>query len=233
LQVTWLGCAGFAIEAGGRTLLVDPFASRAALHRVALFPVEPDRAAIDRWIPRADYVICGHAHYDHALDAPTIARRDGARLIGSRTLALIAAAAGVPERQIVSVPPEGATLDLPPFTVRLVPSAHGGWALGRSLFCGCLDAPPRLPMRVSGWVDGGVFGIHVSDGSASLYHAGSAGVVDAALQGLRADVVLACLAGRRHTPGYLERLARHLRPREMVACHFDDFFRPLDRPLRA
>ncbi len=232
MRVTWLGCAAFAVEAEGRTLLLDPFATRCALHRVAFAPLEPDRAAIDRWIPRVDYVICGHAHYDHALDAPAIARRDDALLVGSRTLCLVARAAGVPEAQLREVPPDGARLRLGPFNVRLVPSVHGRWAFGRMLFAGCLDEPPRLPMRAAGWVDGGVFGIHVEAQGASLYHAGSAGIVDGALQGLRADAVLACLAGRRFTPGYLERLAGALRPGLLVASHFDDFFRGLDLPLR-
>lgn len=232
MHVTWLGCAAFAVEAEGRRLLLDPFATRCALHRAALAPLEPDHARIDRWIPRADYVVCGHAHYDHALDAPTIARRDGALLVGSPTLCRIARASGVPEGQLREVPPDGLRLALGPFKIRLVPAVHGRWAFGRMLFSGCLSEEPRLPMRAAGWVDGGVFGIHVEAAGASLYHLGSAGIVDGALQGLQADAVLACLAGRRFTPGYLERLVLALQPRLVVASHFDDFFRPLGRPLR-
>lgn len=232
MRVTWLGCAAFAVEAGGKRLLLDPFATRCALHRAVLRPLEPDRSRIDHWIPRADYVICGHAHYDHALDAPAIARRDGAVLVGSPTLCHIARAAGVPEAQLREVPPDGLHLRLGPFEVRLVPAVHGRWALGRMLFAGCLSEEPRLPMRVAGWVDGGVFGVHVQAADATLYHLGSAGIVDGALEGLHADAVLACLAGRRFTPAYLERLVEALRPRLVVASHFDDFFRPLGRPLR-
>ena len=45
-----------------------------------------------------------------------------------------------------------------------------------------------------------------------------------------ADVLFACLAARRGTPRYLERLGERLRPRLLVPLHHDDFFRPLSEP---
>ena len=44
------------------------------------------------------------------------------------------------------------------------------------------------------------------------------------------DVFLAGIAGRRFTDSYWPRILGALRPRVVLASHFDDFFRPLDAP---
>jgi L-ascorbate metabolism protein UlaG (beta-lactamase superfamily) len=79
---------------------------------------------------------------------------------------------------------------------------------------------------------GGAYGIHVSAGGLALYHNGSADLIDAALAGLRADVLLVGLAGRRGTPGYLARLCEALGPSLVVPTHHDAFFGPMDGGVR-
>jgi L-ascorbate metabolism protein UlaG (beta-lactamase superfamily) len=77
---------------------------------------------------------------------------------------------------------------------------------------------------------GGAFGILVRarDGT-SVYHNGSADLVDAELDGEHADVLLVGLAGRQATRDYLARLVRALKPSILVPTHHDAFFAPLDR----
>jgi L-ascorbate metabolism protein UlaG (beta-lactamase superfamily) len=75
---------------------------------------------------------------------------------------------------------------------------------------------------------GGAFGILVEAAGLRLYHNGSADLIDAALAGTHADVLLVGLAGRRATPKYLERLCCALAPKLIVPTHHDAFFAPLD-----
>jgi L-ascorbate metabolism protein UlaG (beta-lactamase superfamily) len=75
LRLWWLGQAGFALEAGGRRILIDPYLSNslAAKYQGKLFPherlhpapVEPER------VVGIDAVLHTHAHTDH-LDPWTI-----------------------------------------------------------------------------------------------------------------------------------------------------------------
>src|SRR6185436_14938213 len=67
-----LGVAGWSLSDGRHTLLVDPYFSRAQDPANA----RPDEAAVvARTPPTADLVLVGHDHWDHALDAPLVARR--------------------------------------------------------------------------------------------------------------------------------------------------------------
>lgn len=229
-ELRWLGTAGFVVRAGGTTLLIDPFLSRPALPEVAVRPLVPHEPALRAHLPsRVDAILCSHGHYDHLLDAPRIARLTGAAFVGSASACHFARAEGVPDGQLVEVPPAGLRRRCGAIDVRFVPSLHGRIVLGRVPHAGRLAGPPRLPARWFEYLDGGVFGLLLESGGTTVYHNGSADLIDAELRGVRADVVLVGLAGRFATPRYLERLAGLLEPRAVVPTHHDAFFAPLER----
>ena len=96
LELEWLGVAGYRLSYEGTTVLVDPYVSRVPLLSVILRrPTLPDATLIDRYVRRADAILIGHTHWDHAVDAPAIARRDGATVYGSDSLARLMALHGL------------------------------------------------------------------------------------------------------------------------------------------
>jgi L-ascorbate metabolism protein UlaG (beta-lactamase superfamily) len=215
------------------TLLVDPFVSRQSLGAVALLPMEPDDVAIAKYVPdRVDAVLCGHSHYDHVLDAPRIAKKTGARLVGSRSTCAWGRLEGVLEESLVEIPPDGATLSVGDITVRFVASIHGKVRFGPlriPQLPGEVVSPRPGPHRVFDYKMGGAYGILLEAAGVSVYHNGSADLVDAELEGAHADVLVAGLAGRRATRDYTKRLVSLLRPKLAIPTHHDAFFAPLDR----
>ncbi len=176
--------------------------------------------------------MCGHSHYDHLLDAPRIAMKTGAKLVGSRTTCSFARAEGVSESQLVMVPPDGAHVKISDdVSVRFVPSLHGRIALGRVPFPGEVSSPPRLPARAWQYKMGGAFGIIIDAAGVRIYHNGSADLIDAEIAGERVDVLIAGLAGRQATRDYLKRLLA-LEPDLVIPTHHDAFFAPLESGLR-
>ena len=229
----WLGTAGHIVETSTTTILLDPFITRPGLLRVGFGRLQPDEAAIRRHLPaQVDAICLGHSHFDHLLDAPLIAKLTGARIIGSASTAAFALQAGIPAERITVVPPEGARLRVGDVEVRFVPSLHGRVFLGRVVFPGEVTAPPSLPARARDYRMGGAFGVLLRAPGVTLYHNGSADLVDTELEGERADVLLVGLAGRKGTRDYLRRLVGHLRPSLIVPTHHDAFFAPLEEGVR-
>lgn len=235
-QVTlrWLGTASHVVSTAATTVLIDPFVSRPGFTALATRRLVPDEGAIARWIPeKVDAIVCGHSHYDHVLDAPRIAKLRGAKLIGSRSTCLWGRAAGVPDAQLVEVPAAGGVVQVGDVEIELVPSRHGKAVLGRVPLPGEVKELPIAPSgRIFHYRMGGAYGVLVRAGGLSIYHNGSADLIDAELVGKKADVLLACLAGRKGTERYLPRLVDALAPKLIIPTHHDSFFAPLEEGPR-
>jgi L-ascorbate metabolism protein UlaG (beta-lactamase superfamily) len=235
LELEWLGVAGYRLTCEGVSLFVDPYVSRAPLRSLLLRrPALPDPVRLDRHIrppgPVAG-VLVGHTHFDHAIDAPAIARRYGCGAYGSDSLARLMRAHGL-GAQAVEVQPRR-VYELGPFSVRFIPSRHSRLLFGRKVpMDGPLTCEDVHALSPGAYRCGPVFGIRIDVAGASLYHQGSADLDDDALGDEPVDVFLAGVAGRQVTPHYWRRILPRLDPRVVVPTHYDDFFRPLGRDLR-
>lgn len=83
MNITFYGHSSFSIEAGGKTLVFDPFISH-----------NPKAAFINVLDISADYVLLSHAHFDHVADALTIARQNNATIVSTYEIANWAQANG-------------------------------------------------------------------------------------------------------------------------------------------
>jgi L-ascorbate metabolism protein UlaG (beta-lactamase superfamily) len=234
LEVEWLGVSGYRISAEGKTLFVDPYLSRIPFaellrRRAAL----PDPAALDRFVHAPGDVVgvlVGHTHFDHAVDAPAIARRFGCRAYGSDSLVTLMGLHGL-AAQTVEVEPYR-TYELGPFEVGFTPSVHSKLLLGLAvpydgdLTCEHLDALSPAAYRC-----GQVWGISIKVAGVSFYHQGSANLIDEAIRDQGVDVFLAGVAGRSFTDDYWQRIIPRLDPKVVVPTHYDNFFRPLGKPM--
>jgi L-ascorbate metabolism protein UlaG (beta-lactamase superfamily) len=230
LLIRWMGTAAHVVESKTTRVAIDPFVTRPGLRRVVGAALESDeREVFDRFGMHLDAVLCGHSHYDHLLDAPLLARATGAKLVGSRTTCAFGRAAGLTESQLIEVPAAGARVQIGDLAVRFVPSLHGRIFLGKVPLPGEVDHVTALPARSSSYRMGGAYGILIrAEDGASVYHNGSADLIDAELAGEHADVLLVGLAGRQSTRDYLKRLVDALAPKVIVPTHHDAFFAPLD-----
>src|SRR4051794_26773093 len=208
LEVEWLGVSGYRISFEGQTLFVDPYLSRVPFaDLLRRRPTLPDPAALDRFVHAPGEVVgvlVGHTHFDHAVDAPAIARRFGCRAYGSGSLLTLMGLHGL-GGQAVEVEPYK-TYELGPFEVSFTPSAHSKLLLGLAvpydgdLTCEHLDALSPAAYRC-----GQVWGISIRVAELLLYHQGSANLIDDAIRQRDVgdvDVFLAGVAGRGFTEGY-------------------------------
>ncbi len=234
LEVEWLGVSGYRLTCEGHTLFVDPYISRVPLRSLLLRRrALPDATALERFVRapgKTVGVLVGHTHFDHAVDAPALARRLDCQAFGSASLVNLMALHGMAERAVEVEPYR--VYELGPFEVSFTPSVHSKLLLGLAvpydgeLTCEHLDSLSPAAYRC-----GQVWGISIAVAGVRLYHQGSANLVDDAVHERGVDVFLAGVAGRSFTERYWQRILTRLEPRAVVPTHYDNFFRPLGQDL--
>lgn len=240
LSITWLGVSTLLIDDGSSALLTDGYFSRPSLPRVLLRKVAPSPARIDGCLSRAGVqqlaaVIALHTHIDHAMDSAVIAERTGARLVGGESAANIGRGHGLAEdRLLVAAPGQPVTLGA--YEVILVEGRH----CPPDRFPGVITAPVTPPVKASAYKCGEAWSVLVAHHPSGrrLLIQGSAGFVPGALRGHSAEVVYLGigqlgLQPRRYLVDYWTETVRTVGARTVVLIHWDDFFRPLAKPLRA
>ncbi|HYD50941.1 MAG TPA: MBL fold metallo-hydrolase [Terriglobales bacterium] len=231
VSLTWLGTAGFALEHHGHVIVIDPYLTRASLSRCFWAPLQSDAQLTEQYVPRADAIVLSHTHFDHALDAPEIARRTGARVFGSRSALNLCRSFGVPETQIEAIEPAAGSTpheaEVGPFRLRFWPSAHSAFLLGRIPFPGDIADCCDVPLRTQGYRCGMVIGTEIEVAGRRIFHVGSAELVERHWQINPVDLALACVAGWTSTERYPERLVAALSPGTVLFHHWDNFLRDL------
>lgn len=108
--LTWLGHGSWAIESGGRKILLDPF-----LNDNPSAPIKADEA-------EADTILVSHGHFDHVADVASIANRCAAQVVAIFEIAQwFAEKHSVKDTLGMNI---GGGVDLPFGRVKLVPAWH-------------------------------------------------------------------------------------------------------------
>ena len=112
----WYGCATFRLRTAGLTIFLDAYVDRA--------PDAPGTGLTADDIDECDWIVIGHAHFDHLYGAERIMARTNATLIGSYESVRVMEAAGVPAERMICVAGGERVRLSPDVTVSVLPSQH-------------------------------------------------------------------------------------------------------------
>jgi len=240
LTVTWMGVSTLLVDDGTSAVLTDGFFSRPGLVDVGLRKLRPSSSRIDAALTRAGIdrlaaVLPVHTHYDHAMDTAVVAERTGAVVVGGASAVNIARGQHLPEDRIVIATP-GTEMDLGHFGVTLIESHH----CPPDRFPGSITDPVLPPVKASAYRCGEAWStlVHHRPSGRRLLIQGSAGFAAGALGGRRAEVAYLGVGQlgvqpERYIRQYWNETVRTVGARLVVLIHWDDFFRPLTKPVRA
>jgi L-ascorbate metabolism protein UlaG (beta-lactamase superfamily) len=220
--------------------MTDGFFSRPGLAAVIFGQITPSAARIDGslqrlGVQRLEAVLPVHTHFDHAMDSAVVAQRTGARIVGGESAAQVGIGGGLAQdRVVVATPGEAVTLG--DYEVTLVEAEH----CPPDRFPGAITAPVTPPVKTSAYKCGEAWStlVHHRPSNRRLLVVGSAGFVPGALAGYRAEAVYLGIGQlgmqpERYLVDYWTETVRTVGARRVVLIHWDDFFRPLTKPLRA
>lgn len=240
LTVTWMGVSTLLVDDGTSAVLTDGFFSRPGLIDVGLRKLRPSSSRIDAALTRAGIdrltaVLPVHTHYDHAMDTAVVAERTGAVVVGGASAVNIARGQHLPEDRIRIATP-GTEMDLGHFGVTLIESHH----CPPDRFPGSITDPVVPPVKASAYRCGEAWStlVHHRPSGRRLLIQGSAGFAAGALGGRRAEVAYLGVGQlgvqpERYIRQYWNETVRTVGARLVVLIHWDDFFRPLTKPVRA
>jgi len=238
LTVSWAGVTTLLIDDGSSAVMTDGFFSRPSLLAVAARPLASSLPRIEAALSRLnvqhlDALTPVHTHFDHPMDSAVVAELTGATLIGGTSAAHIGRGHGL-HRVEVAAP--GEPVQVGAYELTLIEGNH----CPPDRFPGVITEPVTPPARASAYRCGEAWStlVHHRPTGRRLLIVGSAGFIPGALDGRRADVVYLGvgqlgLQPERYLIDYWTQTVRTVGARRVVLIHWDDFFRPLDKPLRA
>lgn len=240
IQLRYLGTAGWEINDGTITVLIDPYISRVKLgtgpgvspddtretvNRSDVFV--SDTILIDSIITKADFILAHHSHFDHLADVPYIAKKTGAKVIGTETTCNILRAYGISNEQLYPVK-GGEDYQFENFSVQVIPSIHSALNDKHYIDSRTYTEPPSAPLKISEFIEGGSLMFLARFKNHNVLTMGSMNFVERELFGQKPDILLAGV--NRSQLGlykYNERLlAVTNKPKYIIPTHWDNFRLP-------
>lgn len=246
VTLKYLGTAGWEISDGTTVILVDPYLSRIAgpappgggsghpipgdTRRTYGWrdAAEPDVAAIDSHIQRADLVLVTHTHYDHVLDVPHIALKTHAEVVGTESTQNVLRAYGVPEEQLVTVR-GGEDYQFPGCSIKVIPSIHSPLDHKRYFSSDVAPKGMKAPLTLEQiHPEGGTLAYFIRLDGHQILAFGGNNYIEREITGLEPDVVLVGAgASRKEIYDYSGRLMHALHdPPIVLPTHWDNFLIP-------
>lgn len=237
VRATFFGTSSILLTDGTSTVMTDAYFSRPSLLRIRFGRVAPDLTRIADTLDRAgidvlDAILVAHSHVDHAMDAPEVARRTGATVYGSESTRNIGRGWGLDERRM-QVIAHGDEIVVGEFRVRVFEGLHSPGDFSP----GTIDAPLTPPCSAKDYRTGECYSFLVTHSQGTILIHPSANHVPHAFDDLDVDALYLGIGGLGSQPEqFQDEYWRHVvdatGPSLIVPVHWDNFGRPLTRPLR-
>ncbi|RMG16582.1 MAG: MBL fold metallo-hydrolase [Planctomycetota bacterium] len=227
LRLRYLGVSGYELTDGKTVLLLDPVLTRPTLLELLSGPIDSDPQLVQR-IRRADYILINHAHHDHAIDAPAIARRTGATVVGSPSVLNLCRSRGVPESQLLLASP-GRRLRLGTFVCDVRATKHSAILGIENPMAGTVP-PDAGPLWFFQYTNDGGRAYRLTGGGTTLWWHVSSHYEPGGMD-LPATNLIFGFAGEPMTADKARALVADVGPRRVFPTHYDNFFQPRERGL--
>ena len=245
VTVRFTGSTTLLFDDGETSWMTDGWFSRPTFIEIITQRVAPDLAAIGRGlkaneVDKLDAVIPLHSHYDHAMDAPEVARRTGAILLGSESTANIGRGWGLDEGRI-KIFTHKKPIALGDFIITPIESSHFQFVdpdiAKVALDLPTIDSPLIPPASITNYRVGKTYVLYVEHPQGSFVIVGSAGFTEGGLHGFKADVLFLGVGSLgeqsvEYRQKYWEETVGRLEPSTVIPIHYDSLLGKPRGPVR-
>lgn len=236
VSVQWFGVSTLYIADGASSVMIDGFLSRPSVPKLMFARAKTDEGAIRELIrqgrlpARADAVVVAHHHYDHAMDAAWLANEYKAVLLAPPDTQAMASADGHPAERFEPLS-HGWKRTIGSFDIEVIETPHAPdfWLAS-------------LLETVQGW-HGANYRIGPNYSIVLRHRLGTIAIVPSAggrrnmLGETKADVVFLGIGrlgkqSEQAIDAYWDETVARPEAKLAIPIHWDNFTRPLDKPLR-
>ncbi len=246
LMVQFAGVSTLLLSDGKTTILTDGYFTRPSALQVGFGKIAPNEDDV-KWavkrlgITTLDAILVVHSHFDHAMDAPIVAKFTGAPVYGSESTANICRGLDVQEGQIRLLV-EKQPLQFGDFRVTPILSNHYEFpndrvretALGGNQE---ITTPLVPPVKQDAYKMGGAYTFYIEHPLGSLLIHSSAGWKENTLDGIQADIVFLGVGGlgaqtEAYQQEYFRQVVDKVNPHELILIHWDALTGSIRKPLQ-
>lgn len=170
------------------------------------------------------------------MDAPYIAAKTGAVIYGSSSALNVARGGDIPEEKLVQFE-AGCTYEVGSYRITVIPSIHSKPTILNNDLGQTIDEPLHQPSKLRNYKEGGSYDFYMEAEGKKIMIRPSFNYIEGQMDGYQADVLFLGVAGlQKANPEteqrFFEETAGKLGPKLIIPVHWDNFFSPLNKPVR-
>ena len=242
LKVTFFGTTTLLFDDGEDQILFDAHFTRPSIkYFITGKPVSTNCALCDEIIKhheinRLKAIFVSHAHHDHAMDAPYVANKCGAKIYGTNSVKNIAIGGKVKESNI-EVYEDGSCYTIGKYKIKVIKALHSKPTKFFDNVGEEITEPLAQPATFWDYKEGGSYDFYIEhEGQKILLHP-SFNYIEGQLDGIEADVVFLGVAGianadKETVEKFFDENVIKTKANLIIPVHWDNFFSPLDKPIQ-
>ncbi len=241
MKITFFGTTTLLFDDGRDQIFFDCHFTRPPLLKYIAGSEVTDTALADRIIKthridRLKAIFVSHTHHDHVMDAPYVANCTKATIYGSLSAMNVGRGSGVPEDRLVQFE-AGQTYSVGDFRIKVIKSIHSKPTALNNDLGQEITKPLVQPAKLRNYKEGGSYDFIVEAHGKTYVIRPSFNYIEGQLDGIKADYLFLGIAGiakadEQTEKRFFEETIEKVKPSLVIPLHWDNFFSPLDKPVR-
>ncbi len=246
IKIQFAGVSTLIISDDSTTIMTDGFFSRFPSWDMLFGEIEPQKEdikwAVDKLaMDKLDAVLVVHSHFDHAMDAPEVAKLTGAPMYGSESTANIGRGWDLPENQI-KIFQDRQPMQFGKFKITPILSNHfvfANAAVKEQALGGNqeITAPLVPPVSALEYKMGGAYSFLFEHPRGNFLLQSSAGWKAGSLDGIKVDKVILGIGGLGsqtldYQTTYFKELVDAVNAKHIYLIHWDAFAGSIRQPIQ-